>query len=190
MAKSKKELHKKENIKIKCPSCKDWVPSNASRCSHCNYYTADLSGDKYQAYIQRQFFRPKRLGIVIIIVVSVSLIVWVVNSIVTTPQQPRSEGMNVRIGDAALGNKSDPYSAHVIIENNNSFNWEDCDLELNGAFKAHMEVISVNSQENKILIASFVKKGGEFFDIRKYTFNKFEVKCKKPYFDVNAYEVK
>lgn len=108
----------------------------------------------------------------------------------TAKQKKVKEEMDVKIGEFKAENKYDPYSVYMLIENNNSFNWEDCDLELNGAFKKHMDTISTDSQENKVSLISFVKKGGEFFDIRKYAYQSFEVKCSKPYFDIVKYQVK
>lgn len=46
-----------EARKIKCPFCKDTIPSNATRCSHC---AADLTGEDARENIEGQIKQQKR----------------------------------------------------------------------------------------------------------------------------------
>ena len=47
----RKELPKHESVKVKCPLCKEQIPSNALRCSKC---TGDLTTEEAQKDIQEQ----------------------------------------------------------------------------------------------------------------------------------------
>ena len=57
-----KELSKKEGVKIKCPLCKEKIPSNAVRCSKC---TGDLSTGEAQQDIQEQLHKRKKKQIIV-----------------------------------------------------------------------------------------------------------------------------
>src|SRR3989338_11123437 len=179
----KPSIKKSENIKIKCPFCKDKIPSNATRCSHC---TADLSGKEAQDNIEKQLKRRKK-NIIVGLSFFGFLIFLVVIVAVANPSNdtPSKEKMAVKINTTFAKNKNDPYSVVLVVENKNSFNWEDCELKLNNEFKTKMQLISIGN--NEVPLISFARKDGTFFDIRKYTYNSFEVQCKKPYFDVQKY---
>lgn len=178
-------MKKSENLKIKCPFCKDKIPSNATRCSHC---TADLSGREAQTDIEKQLKRHKVNKIVGLSVFGF-IILMIITAAVSNPSNnvPSSskEKIAVKIRDISAENKNDPYSVILIIENKNSFSWEDCELKLNNDFKSKVQLISVG--DNRVPLISFAKKDGTFFDIRKYTYTSFEVQCQKPYFDVQKY---
>ncbi|HXK40683.1 MAG: hypothetical protein A3F15_01970 [Candidatus Wildermuthbacteria bacterium RIFCSPHIGHO2_12_FULL_40_12] len=180
----KLSIKKSENIKIKCPFCKDKIPSNATRCSHC---TADLSGKEAQDNIEKQLKHRKK-NIIIGLSFLGFLVFLIVIVVATSPSSntPSSEEkIAVNIKDVFAPNKNDPYSVVLIIENKNSFDWGDCELKLNNEFKTKMQLISIGN--NEVPLISFARKDGTFFDIRKYTYNSFEVQCKKPYFDVQKY---
>jgi len=73
----KKELQKKENIKIKCPLCKSKIPSNALRCSKCS---GDLNNEEIQKNIQTQLQKQKKGCIATIIVISFFVLLIVISS--------------------------------------------------------------------------------------------------------------
>jgi len=91
------EERKLEAIKIKCPFCKDLVPANALRCSHC---TADLSAKETQEKIKAEIKQYKQrqlgvgVGVILIFAIIVGFIIYAVQNsepTTTTPPTPSSD---------------------------------------------------------------------------------------------------
>lgn len=56
--KEREDERRLENIKIKCPFCRDKIPANALRCSHC---AADLSGVETQTNMRKDADRQTKI---------------------------------------------------------------------------------------------------------------------------------
>ena len=86
MIMSKKELSDGalEKIKVKCPLCKDLIPANALRCSHC---AGDLTEAGVKAKIDEQVVasqkKSKVLGAILLI-----FIFWMIISISSSDSTP------------------------------------------------------------------------------------------------------
>lgn len=84
-------IKKSENIKIKCPFCKEMIPSNALRCSHC---TADLSGKEPQQDIENQLRRNQKAVIAAAIIgIPIFIFILIYIGLYTDVADPQSNSI-------------------------------------------------------------------------------------------------
>lgn len=104
-----------ERIKVKCPFCKDLIPSNATKCSHC---TADLTGKEAREKIEGQIKQQRKILIIgTSVVCGIFLIIFisVVASISSNPQQAAKTQSTIGIGDDGVLRSSDDSSGIVFL---------------------------------------------------------------------------
>ncbi len=108
------EDSRRERIKVKCPLCKDVIPSNATKCSHC---TADLTGKDARENIEGQIKQQKRdLMIGVILVCGIFLVIFIGLVVVdSNTQQPTQSPQSVGIGDDGVLRSSDDPSGIVFL---------------------------------------------------------------------------
>lgn len=104
------EEKKQERIKVKCPLCKEKIPSNALRCSHC---AGDLSGKEARENIKKQVKRRRR-SIIIGIVVFVFIFLWIV-ILFSIGGQQQEQSTSIRIGDEGFLRSSDNPNQIVFL---------------------------------------------------------------------------
>ncbi|TSC83227.1 MAG: hypothetical protein G01um101419_137 [Parcubacteria group bacterium Gr01-1014_19] len=104
-----------ERIKVKCPFCKDTIPSNATKCSHC---TADLTSKDARENIESQIKEKKKILIIgtsIVCGFFLMILVIVIGSISSSPQQSVKTQSVVSIGGEGVLRSSDDPSGTVFL---------------------------------------------------------------------------
>lgn len=88
MIMSKKELSDKalEKIKVKCPLCKDLIPANALRCSHC---AGDLTDASVKAKIDEQVAASQKHSKVFVAILLI-FIFWMIISVSSNSSTPHN----------------------------------------------------------------------------------------------------
>lgn len=98
----KKELTKKESIKIKCPLCKSKVPSNALRCSKCS---GDLSVNEVQEDIQSQLQKQRKIKIAAGLIIGLSILTIIISfGGEDVPKQQNDKSATLSIGEEGILN--------------------------------------------------------------------------------------
>lgn len=112
-----------ESVKVKCPFCKEQVPANAMRCSHC---TADLSSKETRVNIEDQMKTDKKkviTGLIALAVFSIFLIIFIYGMATNMPKSTNQSVTSVQVGqDGFLRSSNDPDGITFLATTPEAFN--------------------------------------------------------------------